>query len=640
MIDCDYCGMFFHLNCHITSFTNTFVSGKNKCMKCLEVEKASTDISIKDKRLGEYQIFFLKEKQKQMNREEEVTMINRFHSHEEKQEAGSFSMVLPIKLPTKVITEKITEEKDGFNIDYCLICEEFENLIYCDYCPRSFHCKCIEAKMEDISTYSLWKCKLCENNENNLSDDIMEGEESNDVIHASFAPFMKLIPKHDKNLLNLTKIHEMLIFLLNYHFGYIFANPVEIHNYQKVIMDPKDLGTIVLHLLNGNYYRNALLIFLKYNESRDASNEQSKEFPNTVLDEVILCVVKDIEKVWRNCLQFNPKGSVLYRIGQVMRDKNRRICRNSFYKDLSLYTKSGIDEYIKECNEAEELFQVTASLNNLGPNSISNESKKNYKRKTKQIDKKRNEKLKGKEKKTMAAQKKSTTGLTSMKFSLAHDTKYKQTTYIPDKNTNHYKLDQSIKACNVKQQKDDYNVDYCLICDETGDLICCDFCPRAFHCECIGLKINDLPTSRWQCTMCKQKGRIMPDDVVKGKKSFKVISKAFSTLVISCPGSGKQLEILSKIYEMVQNLLKYDFGSYFAEPIKLRSYCQAIIDPKDLGTISKNILKGVYCQKILIRLSEKDELAESTSEKECNKVTTQTAFDEVILTVLRDVEKV
>ena len=166
----------------------------------------------------------------------------------------------------------------------------------------------------------------------------------------------------------------------------------------------------------------------------------------------------------------------------------------------------------------------------------------------------------------------------------------------------------------------DCNVDYCLTCDESGDLICCNFCPRAFYCECIGLKINDLPTSRWQGTMCKQKGRIMPEDVVKGKKSFKVISKAFSTLVIACSGSGKQLEILSKIFEMVQkNILKYDFGSYFAEPIKLGSYCQAITDPKDLGTISKNILKGVYCQKILIRLSEQDELAESTSETECNK---------------------
>merc|ERR1712238_68669 len=236
-------------------------------------------------------------------------------------------------------------------------------------------------------------------------------------------------------------------------------------------------------------------------------------------------------------------------------------------------------------------------------------------------------------------------------FKVSDNSNVKLSGVIPEKNNtlDYDTLDKSSSAkcktrkrrlSNANEVKDDCNVDYCLICDETGDLICCDFCPRAFHCECIGLKINDLPKSRWQCTMCKQKGRIMQEGVVKGKKSFKVISKAFRTLVISCSGSGKQLEILSKIFEMVQNILKYDFGSYFAEPIKLRSYCQAITDPKDLGTISKNILKGVYCQKILIRLSEKDELAESTSEKERNKVTTQAAFDEVILTVLRDVEKV
>ena len=39
-------------------------------------------------------------------------------------------------------------------------------------------------------------------------------------------------------------------------------------------------------------------------------------------------------------------------------------------------------------------------------------------------------------------------------------------------------------------------------------------------------------------------------------------------------------------------------------------------------------------------LSKQDELTESTSEKDCNKKTTQTDFDEVILTVLRYVEKV
>ena len=177
------------------------------------------------------------------------------------------------------------------------------------------------------------------------------------------------------------------------------------------------------------------------------------------------------------------------------------------------------------------------------------------------------------------------------------------------------------------------HIDYCLVCEESrGDLIYCDCCIRAYHCECIGLKKNYLPKSPWQCTKCKQKGRKMTDDVVNGKKSFKVISKAFRKLVTSCPGSGKQLVILSKIYEMVQNLLKYDFGSYFAKPIKLRSSCQVITDPKDLGTICDNMLNGVYCQNIYLKLSDKDDSAESVSR--------YAAFDKVILTVLKDVEKV
>ena len=33
---------------------------------------------------------------------------------------------------------------------------------------------------------------------------------------------------------------------------------------------------------------------------------------------------------------------------------------------------------------------------------------------------------------------------------------------------------------NAKEVNDDCNGDYCLTCDEGGDWICYDFCPRAF----------------------------------------------------------------------------------------------------------------------------------------------------------------
>ena len=42
----------------------------------------------------------------------------------------------------------------------------------------------------------------------------------------------------------------------------------------------------------------------------------------------------------------------------------------------------------------------------------------------------------------------------------------------------------------TKKVKDECKVDYSLISDENGVMICCDSCPRAFYCESIGLNIN------------------------------------------------------------------------------------------------------------------------------------------------------
>ncbi len=33
----------------------------------------------------------------------------------------------------------------------------------------------------------------------------------------------------------------------------------------------------------------------------------------------------------------------------------------------------------------------------------------------------------------------------------------------------------------------DLNFSWCAKCGEKGDLLCCEFCPAAFHLECLGL---------------------------------------------------------------------------------------------------------------------------------------------------------
>ncbi|KAJ4456159.1 putative Glycogen synthase kinase-3 beta [Paratrimastix pyriformis] len=50
----------------------------------------------------------------------------------------------------------------------------------------------------------------------------------------------------------------------------------------------------------------------------------------------------------------------------------------------------------------------------------------------------------------------------------------------------------------VEQEHED-----CDICDGRGLLICCDFCPRTYHPDCVGLDSNELPSGKWRCPFCE-----------------------------------------------------------------------------------------------------------------------------------------
>lgn len=55
---------------------------------------------------------------------------------------------------------------------------------------------------------------------------------------------------------------------------------------------------------------------------------------------------------------------------------------------------------------------------------------------------------------------------------------------------------------------EDGNEDNCFLCDEDGLLVCCDRCPRAYHGECAGLKMDAygdpiVPEGEWLCPDCE-----------------------------------------------------------------------------------------------------------------------------------------
>ncbi|KAK9275707.1 hypothetical protein L1049_022975 [Liquidambar formosana] len=46
----------------------------------------------------------------------------------------------------------------------------------------------------------------------------------------------------------------------------------------------------------------------------------------------------------------------------------------------------------------------------------------------------------------------------------------------------------------------------CIICDNGGELLCCDTCPRTYHLQCLNPPLECVPPGNWQCANCCEKG--------------------------------------------------------------------------------------------------------------------------------------
>lgn len=47
------------------------------------------------------------------------------------------------------------------------------------------------------------------------------------------------------------------------------------------------------------------------------------------------------------------------------------------------------------------------------------------------------------------------------------------------------------------------HADYCYTCKDGGELLCCDFCPLAYHLKCLVPPMAAIPTDDWRCPRCE-----------------------------------------------------------------------------------------------------------------------------------------
>ena len=52
-------------------------------------------------------------------------------------------------------------------------------------------------------------------------------------------------------------------------------------------------------------------------------------------------------------------------------------------------------------------------------------------------------------------------------------------------------------------EEDDMHSDFCRVCHDGGELLCCDSCPSAFHIKCHIPPLKCVPDGEWRCARCK-----------------------------------------------------------------------------------------------------------------------------------------
>ena len=83
----------------------------------------------------------------------------------------------------------------------------------------------------------------------------------------------------------------------------------------------------------------------------------------------------------------------------------------------------------------------------------------------------------------------------------------KAKTKIGDKNKKKKKTRTTAKF--PSEEGDGYETDhqdYCEVCQQGGEIILCDTCPRAYHLVCFDPELEEAPEGRWSCPHCEGEG--------------------------------------------------------------------------------------------------------------------------------------
>ncbi|KAM9328070.1 transcription intermediary factor 1-alpha-like isoform 2-T2 [Pholidichthys leucotaenia] len=128
------------------------------------------------------------------------------------------------------------------------------------------------------------------------------------------------------------------------------------------------------------------------------------------------------------------------------------------------------------------------------------------------------------------------------------------------------------------EPEEDPNEDWCAVCQNGGELLCCDKCPKVFHLACHIPTLNESPSGEWFCSFCRDLAS--PEMVYDCDAKDGPVSEAFA------PEDRRKCERLLLL------LFCNDFSSDFqqaASPSETKRYKELIKTPMDLSIVKRKL---------------------------------------------------
>ncbi|KAF7229014.1 transcription intermediary factor 1-alpha isoform X1 [Nothobranchius furzeri] len=128
------------------------------------------------------------------------------------------------------------------------------------------------------------------------------------------------------------------------------------------------------------------------------------------------------------------------------------------------------------------------------------------------------------------------------------------------------------------EPEEDPNEDWCAVCQNGGELLCCDKCPKVFHLACHIPTLNESPSGEWFCSFCR--------DLDSPEMEYSCDRRV-----------GPDVEMFPlvdrrKCERLLLRLFCNDFSTDFqqpAPPSETRRYKELIKTPMDLSMVKKRL---------------------------------------------------